>query len=344
MRYDDEVNMANSNIFLDSTFTWHDYNGNRAFELGEVNFDRNGPDFISTTVLGSGSYAFAVPNPNEKQPQSDEFTASIEQQLIRNMALRITGIYSHTFNNYRVINNLRPPQVYTIPIRNPDPGPDGRIGTADDPGTTITYRDYPAAYRGAAFQQPMLVNDPSADETYKSFEVAVSRRLTNRWQLMASYSATKLNIPFVPTTAGAFTVNLPALDPNAEIFSANQTWEWLGRVSGAYLLPFDVQMSANFEHRSGTPYARTVSVGGGQQIPSLTVPVEPIGARRLPNLNLVNLRAEKSFRLTPTQRIALRLNVYNLMNVNTVLTINTLSGRPSSGRRASHRRESRSWG
>src|SRR5262249_54135187 len=30
MRYDDEVNMANSNIFLDSTFTWHDINANKA--------------------------------------------------------------------------------------------------------------------------------------------------------------------------------------------------------------------------------------------------------------------------------------------------------------------------
>jgi hypothetical protein len=326
MRYDDEVNMANSNIFLDSTFTWHDVNANKAFEVGEVNFDRNGPDFISTTVLGSGSYAFAVPNPDEKQPGSDEFTASLEQQLTRNMAMRLTGIYSRTFNNYRVLNTKRPPEVYTIPIRNPDPGPDGRVGTADDPGTIITYWDYPAAYRGAAFQQPMLINDPAADETYTSFEVAVSRRLANRWQLMASYSVTKLDIPFIPTTQGAFTVNLPAMDPNAEIFSANNTSEWIGRLSGIYALPWDIQVSANFEHRSGTPYARTVSVGGGQQIPSLTVLVEPIGSRRLPNLNLLNLRAEKSVRFTASQRIALRVNVYNLMNVNTVLTANTLSG------------------
>jgi hypothetical protein len=326
MRYDDEVNMANSNIFLDSTFIWHDSNGNNAFDPGEVNFDRNGPDFVDTTVLGSGAYAFAVPNPDEKQPMSDEWSASVERQLIPNMAVRVTGIYSRTFNNYRVRNNLRPPEVYTIPIRNSDPGPDGVLRTADDPGTAITYFDYPAAYRGAAFQQPMLVNDRSADESYRSFEAAVSKRMSNRWQLMASYSATKLHIPFTPTTAGFFTVNLPALDPNAEINASDDNWEWLSRISGAYVLPADVQISANFEHRSGTPWARTVSVRGGQQIPSLTVRVEPIGTRRLPNLNLLNMRAEKSFRLPSGQRLALRLNLYNALNVNTVLTVNALSG------------------
>jgi outer membrane receptor protein involved in Fe transport len=172
----------------------------------------------------------------------------------------------------------------------------------------------------------MLVNDRSADESYKSFEAAVSRRMANRWQLMASYSATKLRIPFVPTTAGFFTVNLPALDPNAEINAADNNWEWLGRLSGAYVFPFDIQLSANFEHRSGATWARQVSVGGGQQIPSLTVRVEPIGTRRLPNLNTLNLRAEKSFRLATGQRIAVRLNVYNALNVNTVLSVNSLSG------------------
>jgi hypothetical protein len=326
MRYADEVNMANNNIFLDSTFRWHDLNGNNAFDAGEVNFDRNGPDFISTTVLGSGTFAFAVPNPNEKEPMSDEFTASVERQLIQNFAVRMTGIYSRTYNNYRVLNTLRPPDVYTIPITNPDPGPDGIVGTGDDPGTFITYFDYPAALRGAAFQRPMLVNDSSADESYRSFEVAASKRMSNRWALMASYSATKLHIPFIPTGGGFFTVNRPMFDPNEEINTADNTWEWLGRVSGAYLFPADVQISANFEHRSGTPWARLVSVTGGKQIPSQTLRVEPIGTRRLPNLNLLNLRAEKSFRMRQGHKVALRLNLYNALNINTLLTVNQLSG------------------
>ena len=41
----------------------------------------------------------------------------------------------------------------------------------------------------------MPVNDPNVNQSYKGMEVAVVKRLTNRWQFMGSYSATKKNIP-----------------------------------------------------------------------------------------------------------------------------------------------------
>jgi hypothetical protein len=330
VRYVDEVLMANNNAHLIAFFRWHD-NGNKAFDPGEVNFDRNGPDFLfSRLEVGTNegdTTSGAVPNPNEKQPVSDEFSLSVERQLIPNFAVRATGVYSRNANTYRVQNNLRPYDVYNIPITNRDPGPDGRLGTTDDPGTFVTYYDYPAAYAGAAFQQPMLINDPRSDPNFKSFEVAASKRLANRWMFMASYSATKSYLPFIPNTPGGRTVALTTFDPNAEINASNNTWEWLSRVSGAYLFPADVQLSANFEHRSGDPWGRTVSFAGGQQIPSLTMRVEPIGTRRLPNVNLLHFRAEKSFQLRQAHKVALRLNVFNAMNMNTVLTVTQLSGR-----------------
>jgi hypothetical protein len=144
----------------------------------------------------------AVPNPNEKEPMSHEVSLSLERQLVTNLAVRATGIYSRITNSYRVQNNKRPYDAYNIPITNRDPGPDGRLGTADDPGTSITYWEYSPALAGVAFQQPMLINDRKSDSDYKSFEVAVSRRLVNRWMFMGSYSATKLHVPYVANTAG----------------------------------------------------------------------------------------------------------------------------------------------
>ena len=165
--------------------------------------------------------------------------------------------------------------MYDIPISNPDPGPDGRVGTADDPATSITYYDYPAGFAGVAFQQPMLINHPSADEHYKSFEMAATKRFSSRWQLMASYSATKL---------GLNQAVLADFNPNTEINTADHSWEWLTRISGLYRLPADVQLAANYENRSGSALARTVSVRGGRQVPSLTVRVEPTGTIRLPRV------------------------------------------------------------
>jgi hypothetical protein len=225
--------------------------------------------------------------------------------------------------------------VYNIPVTNRDPGPDGRLGTADDPGTSVTYFEYPVAFAGRAFQQPMLVSDPKANPTYKSFEIATSKRLSNRWQLMASYSATKLHVPITQNTQGAgndfqmpgISLFLSTVDPNAEINTVNNNWEWQGRATGAYLFPFDIQVSANFEHRSGIPYARTVSFTGGRTIPAITLRVEPIGTRRTPNINLLHFRVEKSLRLTAGQKVSLRLNVFNATNINTVTRLSQLSGR-----------------
>jgi hypothetical protein len=187
---------------------------------------------------------------------------------------------------------------------------------------------------GAAFQEPMLINDRKSDSDYKSVEVAVSRRLVNRWMFMGSYSATKLHVPYASNTAavtdftggGGLTVILATYDPNAEIFAVNNTWEWISRASGAYIFPAGVQVSANFEHRSGDPWARQVSFTGGATIPQIRVRVEPIGARRLPNLNILHMRVEKSFRLLEGQKLALQANIYNVLNINKALGVTPLSG------------------
>ena len=87
-----------------------------------------------------------------------------------------------------------------------------------------------------------------------------------------------------------------------------------------------MQVSANFEHRSGDPWARQVSFTGGRTITPIRLRVEPIGARRLPNLNILHMRLEKSFRLIQGQKMALQANVYNVLNINKALGVTPLSG------------------
>jgi hypothetical protein len=164
MRQTDELNLASLNVATTSLYRWHDNNGDLQYEPGEVDLNPNGPDFVSTTLQGVGAaLANGVPNPNEKEPKTDEYSISVERELMPNLAVRASGIVSTTKNSYRLQNNLRPYSVYTIPITNLDPGPDNKLGTADDTGRTITYYDYPASLAGSAFQQPTLINDPKAD-------------------------------------------------------------------------------------------------------------------------------------------------------------------------------------
>jgi len=298
----------NPNVALQRVYRWRDLNGNGDYNPGEVNLDLNGPDFISEVGRGNVTIANTVSNPNQPQTREDQFSLSLERELRANFGVRVTGLYSRRFDVIRTQNLLRGPGVYTTANTRPDPGPDGRAGTADDPGTTITWREYPDAYRPRAFQLNTLVADPNATETFKTIEFAGTKRLANGWQLLASYSATKSNIP-VPAESN--------MNPNVDINTANRTWEWLFRASSAYVFPGNVMVSANLEHRSGDVQARTVLLSGGGTIPSITLNAEPIGSLRLPNINNIDLRVSKRLSLGGGRRLDGQINLFNVTNRNT---------------------------
>ena len=115
-------------------------------------------------------------------------------------------------------------------------------------------------------------------------------------------------------------------NPNAEIFAANNTYEWQARLSGSYDIPFGIQFSANFTSQSGAQLARTLSVTGGKQITSMTIRTEPIGSIKLDTLNLLTLRAEKRFRIAKSQAATVGFQIYNMLNSNAITTMTVQSG------------------
>ena len=162
-----DLTSINLNGPATTTWDWHDNNGNKLYEAGEVNLDPNGRDFRSVT--GIGGNVLGVVNPNEKQPKTDEFSATLERELIANTAVRVTGVYTRNFNNYGLSEISREGQ-YTIPITNRDPGPDGAAGTGDD-GGLVTYYEYPAS-----LGQPNVRED----------DVRQQRRLGPEFQVLRS--------------------------------------------------------------------------------------------------------------------------------------------------------------
>ena len=324
-----------------AVFQWRDLNGNNDWDIGETNRDPNGPDFIETT--GHEFAAVApnfVPNPDEKQVMFDEWSLNLERELMENFALRVTGIYTQTKNVQGQVNNFRPFEAYNVPVTNRDPGPDGRLGTGDD-GGLVTYFEFSPTLAGAQFEQFMPVTWPGgrADQNYKTIEVAALKRLSDNWQLVASYSATKKNWPIgaaglargtgFGTSSPTFSAagdNAGFLTPNTEINTSDDTWEWDSKVSGTYILPAGILVSGNFHHTSGDPFARQVRFTGGQTIPFIVLNVDPIGTYRRPHLNVVTARVEKRFTLPSAQTATVTLNIYNALNANTVTALQNRSG------------------
>jgi len=308
---------------------WHDNNGNRTYEDGEVNLDRNGPDFasISGTTLG-------VVNPNEKQPRTDEFSLTFERELIANTSVRVTGVYTRNFNQH-VLSEISRDGQYIIPITNLDPGPDGRLGSGDDTGESFTYFDYPTRLRGAANSGTTIVNSADADSNYKTFEVAFMKRPSQGWQIGTSYSSTWVDVPFTCGASGSGLGSGSPLiwyttrcltNPNQVFNTANNTREWQAKVSGAYNLPFGILASANYDIRSGLRVARQVLFTGGQAIRSISLNVEPIGSISLPRTHELDVRLGKRVNLGMARSVEMRFDIYNALNKGTPTVMTLRSG------------------
>jgi hypothetical protein len=318
-----ELTLGDGNADATATYRWRDLNSNRQYDEGEINLDPNGPDYVSQTGAGG------VPSHEERQPKSDQVSLSVERELRANMAARATVLYSTNRDNYRQANLLRPYSAYNIPVTRPDPGPDGVAGNTDDPGKTITYFEYPSAIAGQRFQRVTWLTDPNADQDFRSFEVATFRRFSGGWQYSASLTATRKHVPFVNglvPSEGNSAVRGGEFTPNAEIFQTDNTWERTGKASATYQIPWGgLLVSANFEHRQGAPWARQVRFTGGVTIPAIVLNVEPIGSQRMDDINLLDLRVQKSIALA-AQRVVVRINVFNALNTNAVTGLTQRAG------------------
>ena len=108
----------------------------------------------------------------------------------------------------------------------------------------FTYFEWDPSLNGRAFERFARVNDPAADQKYNSVDFALSKRLSQNWQLTASYSATKRNVPFIytdltapaTTASGEFNGNVESapVNPNNEINTADKEWEYTWKLSGVY--------------------------------------------------------------------------------------------------------------
>lgn len=319
-----ELTLGDGNADATATYRWRDLNNNRNYDEGEINLDPNGPDYVSQTGIGG------IPNPDEQQPKSDQYSLSMERELRANFAARVTVLYSNNRNNYRQLNTLRPSNAYSIPVTRPDPGPDGVAGNTDDPGKAITYYEYSPTLAGQRFQLVTWVTDPAANQTYKSIEMATFRRFTNGWQFSASLTVTKKDVPLVNglvPSEGSSAVRAAEVTPNANIFQTDNTSERTAKASATYQLPWwGLLTSANFEHRQGAPWARQVRFTGGVTIPAIVLNVEPIGTRRMDDINLLDLRVQKTIALPRSQKLVLRLNVFNAANTNAVISLTQRAG------------------
>ena len=75
-----------------------------------------------------------------------------------------------------------------MPVAVSDPGPDGRLGSADDGATLTAYHLTAEALTRAPVN--LTTNLPDSDSEYYTWEITATKRQSARWSLLASFTHT----------------------------------------------------------------------------------------------------------------------------------------------------------
>jgi len=313
------VKYNNGNIFqgLTTNFEWTDVNANVLMDLPGVDSYR-----IRSTVLQDTTVLFY---PDDlKPPITDELIFGVEHELVRDFRLGLQFISkrgSEWIEDSDMINGYDPTAtdadgLIWIPYTFTDPGWDQELGTGDDQELTV----YGLRNGRPSYESMLAINPPEAKRNYTALLMTFDKRMSNNWMLKGSvlYSAFKGN--YSPSRSGAMAETGAFDNPNVMINSYGRCaydHPWQVKIMGSYILPQDFVISWYFQHRSGSPWARSFNRiyfpdSLNVQQSSVSVRAEPLGTRRNASYTTMDLRLEKGFKFGTFGDLRLYVDIYNL--------------------------------
>jgi hypothetical protein len=265
-------------------------------------------------------------------PYSDEITAGVERQVLRDMRVGVMFYYRTNrdqigLRNNAVSSSAYAPFTFTVP--------NGPGGTASSPKpVSVTVYNLLPQFNG--LQNNVITNDPFLDTTYKGVEITAQKRLSKRWLMSAGFTIGKNEGGINSTTGTGSGQSLgngnDVNDPNFTTFPSGivgNDSDLAFRLSGTYQLPGDINLAGSLVSNAGYPYFSTYSVtrANAQSVgvtltrASQTVNLSERGDERLPAMTLVDFSVSRTFRFG-SRRIVPRFDIFNLTNAATADAIN----------------------
>jgi hypothetical protein len=307
--YIDEFNSVNPNIISTATgsipvkYAWRDTNRNLQPEANELVAETFRYTPLANTI-----------DPNLRDPKNDEIMFAYQRELMSNVSFNVDWI-QRWFNDQTVDQDCfglpcsSVAEAVYAPTRTvTDFGPDNIRSTSDD--RPVTFYDVRPQYLGKdTFFHTNCGNNVtvSCTQRYRALEMSVIKRMSNRWQMQGSYVWSRFDGDIV----------LDYTDPNNLL-------EFVGhgrqqndqphafKLLGSYQAPLGITVGANYQALSGLVRDRTLSVPFAQG--TVSIRVEARGIYRADALNLLSLRADKSFRLGGARRASFIAELHNVLN------------------------------
>ncbi len=261
-------------------------------------------------------------------PYTNEFAIGVEREIARDFSLGVTFSYRQKKNVFEDVNDfgLGKDEAWKGYTENSpywerfdflDPGDDGEFNTEDDQ-TSYVYAhlaDAPATHY-------YMMNVPEAFRKYWAITVIANKRMSDNWQLLASYVYSKSWGNIGGDYGSSYGASGGFDTPNSFVFSGGRLdydRPHNLKVQSTVILPYEFIISGYFQWRSGSPWRRTITVyipeDDKYKYPGDTygVGTELNGTRRNAPLTTFDMRVEKRFRIGDTFSIGAYLDIINLM-------------------------------
>ncbi len=291
------VEQVNPNSLGGDYRSWTDTNNDNVAQLSELG--------ASTRPYGGRVNKI---DPGLKQPYSDEFDFGVEHQLVENLSVGATYFRRNNRRRFSGVNLAVPPSAYTaVQVQGPA-------------GPVTVYNQDPATL---GLANRIITNVAGLEDTYDGMEITATKRMANRWQLLAGLT--------IGRDKGVYDrgLNDDFNNPNLNIDRADsvvgQDSTYIGKLIGTYVLPRDFTISTNLRYFTGQPVAQQVTVRGLNQ-GTVSVLSQPVGEVRLDNVTLWDIRGSKVFTLAGRYRLEAMLDVFNLLNQSAKTVINANVG------------------
>ncbi len=290
------------------TCPWTDPNNDGIAQTSEFGTGCSG--FPSTTIRYAGANG-------PRWPHSDEITAGVERELIKNMRVGIMVYHRTNRDQIGTRNTAATASAYTPFTVSVPNGPNGPM--------TATVYNLQAAFNG--LQANIVDNDPFLDTNYNGVELTAQKRFSQRWQMVAGFTVGK-NTGGI-NNAGGQSSTADLNDPNLAAFAKGIVGSdslYAFRLSGSYRAPYEIQIAGSLISNTGYPFMSTYSVtralaaaaGVALTRSAQTIFLSDRGDERYPNVTLVDLRVSRIFRFG-SRRIEPTFDIFNLGNASTVV-------------------------
>jgi len=262
-------------------------------------------------------------------PYTNEITLGIQQEIFRDFSVSLNYIHKNKKDIFE--NVLYSPDLerewYTysqdtenwwIPFNTTVPGIDNY------PSKEVTL--YFISTENAPSLFDRFTNVPELKRKYQAFEISFKKRMSDNWQLSGSavFSRSQGNINLGASASSGF--SSAADSPNDFVnFPENSRLDFdrpvVIKLMGTYKFPLDFHLSFYFSHMSGMPWARSVTVvppsdwlekenALGSYVKVL---LEKPGTRRLEAYKNLDVRIEKTFKVSRSKELRFFVDIFNAL-------------------------------